>query len=88
MRHQAWIDEIAAGYFSFGPAEVTYIGKGEGSWKHQALQTAAETDDPDETFPFHPSFLDSDWKRFHDALQVHRFKVIHEILPRYGICAG
>ena len=34
------------------------------------------------------SFLISDWKMFHDALQAHRFEVIHEILPKYGISAA
>jgi hypothetical protein len=32
--------------------------------------------------------MHSDWKRFHDALQVHRLQVLHEILPRYSICAA
>jgi hypothetical protein len=32
--------------------------------------------------------LKSDWKHFHDALQAHRQDVLHDVLPRYGICAA
>lgn len=39
-------------------------------------------------FTYDPQFLTSDYKLFHDALQAHRFHVIHELLPRYGICAA
>ncbi len=87
-RHQLWVQHIADSYFSFGPATIEYIAKGPGSWKHQALGTTAATDAHNEVFPYHPSFLKSNWKRFHDALQAHRLKVLNEILPRYGICTG
>jgi hypothetical protein len=87
-RHQKWIRAIAEGQFSFGPAQITYAAKGKGSWKHAALQTEQLIDNGDEIFPYHPDFLTSDWKRFHDALQAHHFFVLHELLPRYGICAA
>ena len=87
-RHQIWIDHISKGYFSFGRATVNYIAKGIGSWKHAALGTTAETDSRSDVFAYKPSFLDSNWKLFHDALQVHRLKVLNDILPHYGICTG
>lgn len=87
-RHNTWIQHLADDYFGFDPATVEYIPKGPGSWKYQALRTSQEVDLDDDVFPYDASFMDSDWKRFHDALQAHRFKVLHEILPRYGICAG
>lgn len=87
-RHQAWLERIATGYFDFPPVNLTYIEKGAGSWKHEALGTIKVTDDKGEKFEFRPGFLTSNWKLFHDALQVHRFFVIHELLPRYGICAA
>jgi len=87
-RHQAWLERIASGYFDFAPVNLTYIDKGAGSWKHQALGTSKVTDGKGEKFEFSPGFLTSNWKLFHDALQVHRFYVIHELLPRYGICAA
>lgn len=86
-RHRVWLDAIASGAFSFGPASPSYVAKGVGSWKHAALGTTAEHDGEEE-FPYAPEFMRSDWKLFHDALQEHRYVVLHHILPRYGICAA
>lgn len=87
MRHQQWVAAIAAGKFSFGPAEITYIAKGKGSWKHEALGTRDEVE-RNEIYHYDPSFLTSHWKLFHDALQAHHFHITHELLPRYGICVA
>lgn len=87
-RHRKWLDAIAAGKFSFGPVQVDYIAKGVGSWKYEALKTDRERDREDDEFPYSPEFLNSHWKLFHDALQSHRLFVIHDLLPRYGICAA
>ncbi len=86
-RHQKWLQAIATGQFSFGPAIVSYVAKGKGSWKHAALGTEAIVDRGDEIYTYRPEFLRSHWKRFHDALQAHRFYVLHSLLPGYGICA-
>jgi hypothetical protein len=87
-RHRQWLGVIAAGQFSFGAAEIRYLPKGEGSWKHLALGTLQDTDRDDDVFPYSANFLTSDWKRFHDALQAHHFYVVHELLPKYGICVA
>jgi hypothetical protein len=88
-RYDGWLKKIAAGYFSFGPAKLKYIPKGNYSWKHKALGTLEWVDDPQgDPFVYKESFLTSDWKMFHDALQAHRFDVIHDILPKFGICVG
>jgi hypothetical protein len=83
-RYHAWLEQIARGAFSFGPERVVYTATGAGSWKDTALGTTAK----EGPFKYSPTFLRSDWKLFHDALQAHRFDVIHEILPAYGICAA
>lgn len=88
VRHQKWLAAIAQGNFSFGSATVKYIPKGKASWKFLALGTEKERDRGDEVFPYHEQFLASDWKLFHDALQAHRVFVLHDLLPRYGICAA
>jgi hypothetical protein len=88
VRHATWLAAISDGAFSFGRAAPSYIDKGEGSWKHRALGTLEERDDGGEEFVYTPEFMRSDWKLFHDALQEHRFVVLHHILPRYGICAA
>jgi len=88
VRHKEWLKKIGEGYFSFPPVKLEYRPKGQGSWKHQTLGTRKMKDKKSEIFPYDPSFLGSDWKLFHDALQTHRLTVIRDILPRYGICAG
>jgi hypothetical protein len=87
-RHKKWLDAVADGAFSFGKQAVSYIPKGEGSWKHKALDTTKSTDEKGEIFPYRESFLTSDWKMFHDAALAHQFNVLRHILPRYGICIG
>jgi hypothetical protein len=82
------VGSIGAGIFSFGPANIAYQPKGEGSWKHQALGTREDKDRDSDVFPYSNNFLTSDWKLFHDALQAHHFYVIHELLPKYGICVA
>jgi hypothetical protein len=87
-RHRKWLDAIHAGHFSFPPVRLEYRPKGVGSWKYQALGTRKIKDKKSDVFPYNPSFLSSDWKIFHDAVQAHRHTVIHDILPLYGICAA
>ena len=39
-------------------------------------------------YRWNPAFMTSDWKNFHDALQAHRFSLIYDLLPGFGICAA
>lgn len=87
-RHARWLSEIARGSFSFGKGRPVYKAKGTGSWKYRAIRQLAAYDTGREIFPYSPKFLHADWKLFHDALQAHRFCVVNDILPRYGICAA
>lgn len=90
-RNEKWIESIANGDFTFagqGEENLVYAPKGMGSWKHLALDTKKEIETKDERYRFTPDFMTSDWKNFHDALQVHRLEVIRNILPKYGICAA
>lgn len=87
-RHSRWLKAIGDGRFSFGAVDLDYVHKGAGSWKHTALGTEKYHDSGAERYPYSPAFLTSDWKLFHDAIQAHRFDVVYEILPRYGICAA
>jgi hypothetical protein len=85
-RNEQWLKAIREGAFtSFGQAAIEdYNPRGNKSWKAQALGTSHD-------LPVHqyfPDFLKCDWKLFHDAILAHRFHVIHDILPRYGICAA
>lgn len=87
-RHQQWLNEIKLGSFSFGMANLNYIAKGKGSWKYQSINQLSASDTGREVFKFKASFMTSNWKKFHDALQAHRLDVLREVLPKYGICAA
>jgi hypothetical protein len=90
-RHRQWVDSISNGAFSFAPQGTEspqYVHKGVGSWKHAALGTEKEVDDKKDIFEFKEAFLHSNWKMFHDALLKHRFVILRDILPRYGICGA
>ena len=88
VRHTRWIEEIAKGSFSFGAEQIAYKAKGRDSWKHRSIGQEAEADSGQELFYFKQSFILSDWKLFHDALQAYRLDVLHTVLPRYGICVA
>lgn len=88
VRHGLWVDAIANGEFPelAGDDPLTYIiGNEVGSWKFEALGVFEEkvTD-----YKYPEQFLTSDWKKFHDAIYAHRFQMIHEVFPRYGICVA
>jgi hypothetical protein len=83
-RHREWLKALEQGLFSFGPATISYAEDGKGSWKVDALGTSRDMP----KYPYNGSFLTSNWKRFHDALQLHRITISHDILPKYGICAA
>lgn len=83
-RHTGWLQAISAGNFSFGPATIAYDESGRNSWKAKALGTASDLP----VHSYRDDFLDSNWKRFHDAIQQHRLSLLHDILPKYGICAA
>lgn len=87
-RHKVWLDTIHAGKFSFGPEDVGYIELGPGSWKYTALGKDPDEEHKNDLFTYMDGFIDSDWKRFHDAVQYHRLFVLHELLPRFGLCAS
>jgi len=83
-RHRDWLNAIKEGKFSFGADTISYDDKGRASWKSQALGTAFDAP----VYDYRDDFLDSDWKKFHDSLQQYRLTMLHEILPKYGICAA
>lgn len=87
-RNDQWIADLRAGKLGFVVPELEYIAKGKKSWKFLALGTEKETDLNTDVFPFKKNFLECDWKLFHDALILHRYYIIHDILPRYGICVA
>ncbi|MFZ6644882.1 DUF6765 family protein [Undibacterium sp. TJN25] len=88
VRHVHWMDMARDGTFGFHEA-VDYLESGVGSWKEMALGTEDDiNDNEDDKLPLPPGFHKSHWKLFHDGLQAHRFYVLHEMLPDYGILSS
>lgn len=88
IRHERWLEEIKKGSFSFGAEEIGYTAKGKQSWKHKSIGQLASSDTGREEFTYKKRFMATDWKHFHDALQAHRFDILHDVLPKYKICAA
>lgn len=86
-RHEDWIREINSASFEGVTGFKDYYAKDKGSWKYDALGTRLEIEIPSYKFEYNEDFLTSNWKCFHDALQIHRAYVLHELLPQYNICA-
>ncbi|MDH5572323.1 MAG: hypothetical protein OEY89_11190 [Gammaproteobacteria bacterium] len=83
-RHRVWLQAIADGEFSFGREQLGYEPRGNNSWKARALGISHDM----RVHTYKKDFIKSDWKLFHDAIQAHRFTVLHDILPDYDICAA
>ncbi len=83
-RHAEWLKAIQDNVFPFGAQTLSYYHKGKNAWKHKALGSTRDASE----YPWDKAFLESDWKHFHDALLDHRFTLLHDILPKYGICAA
>lgn len=85
-RHKQWLRAIRNGQFSVcGSVDIDdYLPRGNDSWKAAALGTSFDLP----LYRYRKEFLSSHWKHFHDAIQAHRFNVVYNILPKYGICAA
>ncbi len=87
VRLGQWIQLVRENQFGFGAQEIFYASHGENSWKFAAYGSVKEKVGWCEKFDYKDSFLDSNWKLFHDAAKAHQIEVIHEIFPKFGICA-
>jgi hypothetical protein len=85
VRHEKWIKLLQEGKFGFLAVELPFDRDGENSWK-QLARGQNFTQGDKLVYRYSPSFLNSDWKLFHDALKTYRLEVIRDVLPKYGIC--
>ncbi|MEG3640241.1 DUF6765 family protein [Magnetococcus sp. PR-3] len=89
VRHEKWLESIEAGEVSGemkGERPVYVIGENPGGWKYDILGVGGDTTKPSYDYP--DGFLTSNWKLFHDAMKAHRFHLLQNILPNYGICGA
>lgn len=86
VRNNKWIAAVRENIFGFGTADISYSSNGINSWKYKAYGLLRPKAFCWEKFEYKDSFLKSDWKLFHDAAREHQLSVIHETLPKFGIC--
>ncbi|ARV18542.1 hypothetical protein AEP_01598 [Curvibacter sp. AEP1-3] len=99
VRHANWLAAVASDHFGFGAVSLSYDGKGNRSWKTQALGSNYFEKIKEK---FHSTFgisqdvevddvnefFSSNYKLFHDAAKQHRHTLITEIFPKFGIFVG
>lgn len=87
-RVAAWQAAIAAGEPGFRACkEDKALGYDDRQWFREAV-VVSKTADSAEQYERKSGFETSHWKYFHDAAALHRFTVLHEILPECGMVCG
>nr|WP_320147656.1 DUF6765 family protein [uncultured Anaeromusa sp.] len=87
-RHEIWRDKAQGGEIPGISSIPSYAAKNEGSWKFDAVGAIGEKDTLGDIFEYDSNFINSDWKKFHDGLQMQRSYILLELLPSYGICVS
>jgi hypothetical protein len=87
-RVKAWKDAISGSEFEFkAEGRDVNIDYDDREWFRVAVKVDKVPDDG-EQYERYPGFETSNWKYFHDAAAFHRFTVLHEVLPEYGMICG
>lgn len=87
-RVKAWKDAISAGDFVLkAEGRDANLDYDDRKWFREAVKVH-EPQEGDPEFKWKPGFESSDWKYFQDAGTLHRFIVLHEVLPEYGMICG
>ncbi|HIC92060.1 MAG TPA: hypothetical protein EYP21_08415 [Syntrophaceae bacterium] len=85
-RTEAWREAISNGRIGFEPkGKDTNLHYHDREWFRAAVTVTTEEG---ERYIRNEGFEMSHWKYFHDAAAFHRFHLLHEILPEYGIICG
>ncbi|MEO0460203.1 MAG: DUF6765 family protein [Myxococcota bacterium] len=87
-RYLEWLRAVRDDRFGVGSRELPVLAKGVKTWKDQALNPAEPADSRPRVYRYSEDFMNSHWKRFHDAAKAHRRSTVDDILPRYGILAA
>ena len=88
QRAAAWSAAISNGSFGFNPeGRDINISYDDREWFRAAVKVDKKDED-EELYERKPGFEMSDWKYFHDAATLHRFTVLHEVLPGCGMICG
>lgn len=87
-RTTEWLTVISNSGLGFEPVgKDINLNYDDREWFKVAVEVIKAEDESD-SYKRKPGFENSNWKYFHDAAAYHRFCVLHEILPEYGIICG
>lgn len=87
-RIAAWKDAISNGDFGFNTdVRDKQLRYDDREWFNEAVTVITRERQP-ERYEWKDGFATSNWKYFHDAATFHRFTVLHEVLPEYGMICG
>jgi hypothetical protein len=85
-RVNSWKENIASGLFSFGAENIKYHGEGDNCWRSQlGFKLPEKINGVSEDVIYSDLFLETSWKKFHDAATDHQKTILHEVLPHFGI---
>ncbi|MCX7920588.1 MAG: hypothetical protein N3B21_00980 [Clostridia bacterium] len=90
-RHKKWLEVISRGDFNIAldgktvplKDNIEYAAEGAGSWENQAFGGKYNSCT---RYEYSEKFMESHWKKFHDALQDHHYYLLRILFPRYGLC--
>jgi len=87
-RCNAWKQAIFDERFGFKPPEESsQLEYNDRLWFKAAVEVKRDYGDKDRYIRLE-GFEKSNWKYFHDAAALHKFIILHEILPKYKIICG
>ena len=84
-RHEEWQNRLEEDYFGFHDEAYPYIPYGSNSWKSIALNKVVRKNDKHDIYEINESFFNSDWKKFHDAVNEHWDFVMNNLLPNHEV---
>lgn len=85
-RVKNWQEAISKGLIGFKPKDRDInLFYDDRDWFKSAVTVKK---DEKEHYIRNKGFERSNWKFFHDAAAFHRFHILHELLPEYGIICG
>lgn len=85
-RHRMWIAVIQSGAFGFDAPDFAYHEYKTANWNRFPIEISDYQ--LGTMYRYTHEFISCNWKMFQDALHAHRYDLLYQILPRYGIVAA
>lgn len=86
VRLEVWKNAILNNTFSFGNDVWKYSCDDISSWTQEIFSIDREIEFSTDDLTFPNNFNQSHWKLAHDAIILHRYLLVHQVLPEFDIC--